>query len=78
MLSILNYFEAKARLKESIKTIEMMGGEDECQPMILGQRDMIELELEYYRHESKKFVGYALTILIVSATIAYIYLPLKG
>jgi hypothetical protein len=74
MFSVLHYFEAKARLKESIKTIEMMGGEDECQPMILGQRDMIELELEYYRHESKKFAVMALTTLIVCVTIAYQYL----
>jgi hypothetical protein len=74
MFSVLHYFEAKARLKESIKTIEMMGGEDECQPMLLGQRDMIELELEYYRHESKKFAVMALTTLIVCATIAYQYL----
>ena len=78
MLSILNYFEAKARLRESIKTIEMMGGEEECQPMLLGQRDMIQLEKDYYWHQSKKFVGFALTILIVCATIAYNYLPLKG
>jgi hypothetical protein len=49
MFSILHFIEAKARLKESIKTIEMMGGEDECQPMLLGQMDMIQLEVDYYR-----------------------------
>ena len=74
MFSILHFIEAKARLKESIKTIEMMGGEDECQPMLLGQRDMIELELDYYRHESKKFAVMALITLIVCVTIAYRYL----
>jgi hypothetical protein len=78
MFSILHFIEAKARLKESIKTIEMMGGEDECQPMLLGQRDMIELELEYYRYESKKFIGLALLTVIACVTLAYYYLPLKG
>ena len=78
MFSVLHFIEAKARLKESIKTIEMMGGEYECQPMLLGQRDMIELELEYYRYESKKFVLLALITVIACATIAYYYLPLKG
>jgi len=78
MFSILHFIEAKARLKESLKTIEMMGGEDECQPMLLGQRDMIELELEYYRYESKKFIGLALLTAIACATLAYYYLPLKG
>jgi hypothetical protein len=75
MFSILHFIEAKARLKESLKTIEMMGGEDECQPMLLGQRDMIELELEYYRYESKKFIGLALIALILCVTLAYTYLP---
>lgn len=78
MFSILNYLEAKNRLKESIKTIEMMGGEEECQPMLLGQRDMIELEKDYYWQQSVKFALMALITLIVCATIAYNYLPLKG
>lgn len=55
MFSVINYFEAKARLAESIKTIEMMGGEDDCQPMILGQRDFLLLEVEYYRDQIKTF-----------------------
>ena len=25
-----------------------MGGENECQPMLLAQRDMIEFEMNYY------------------------------
>jgi hypothetical protein len=40
----------------------MMGGERECNEMILGQRDMIKLEKEYYRDEVVKL---ALTLLVV-------------
>jgi hypothetical protein len=36
------------RLRESKKTIQLMGGENECQPMLLAQRDMIEFEMNYY------------------------------
>ena len=52
--------QAKQRLAVAIETIEMMGGEDECQPMLLGQRDMLELEVQYYREESDKFTIYLL------------------
>ena len=75
MFSILHYIEAKARLQESIKTIEMMGGEDECQPMLLGQRDFLLLEVEYHKDESKKFIVWALLSLAVCVTIGYVYYP---
>jgi hypothetical protein len=52
--------QAKQRLAVAIETIEMMGGENECQPMLLGQRDMLELEVQYYRDESDKFTIYLL------------------
>jgi len=72
MISILHYIEAKARLQESIKTIEMMGGEDECQPMLLGQRDMLELEVEYHKDQSKKFIAFFLTFLAICVTLGYL------
>jgi len=75
MLSILHYIEAKARLQESIKTIQMMGGEDECQPMLLGQRDMLELEVEYHLDEAKKFAAWALISLAACVILAYVYYP---
>jgi hypothetical protein len=61
MFNLINYFQAKARLKESIKTIELMGGEDECQPMLLGQRDFLMLEVDYYRDAFKSNCLYLLT-----------------
>ena len=62
MISIIHYVSACRRLKESEKTVIMMGGERECNEMILGQRDMIKLEKEYYRDEVVKL---ALTLLVV-------------
>ena len=61
--------EARKRLANALKTIEMMGGEDDCQPMLLGQRDMLELEVEYYREESAKFTIKLLTVLVFCVTI---------
>lgn len=70
MKSIFNYFEAKNRLRESKKTIEMMGGEDECQPMLLGQRDFLELEVDYYRDEMV-FLGYKTLTIVCLCVILY-------
>jgi hypothetical protein len=56
MISIIHFISAKRRLKESKKTIYMMGGELECPPPILAQRDMIELEVQYYKEEAYRFV----------------------
>jgi hypothetical protein len=57
MISIIHYISACRRLKESEKTVMMLGGERECQEMILAQRDMIKLEKEYYHDEVMKLVG---------------------
>jgi uncharacterized protein with GYD domain len=65
--------EAKQRLVNAKKTIDMMGGEDECQPMLLGQRDMLELEVEYYRQSSKKFTAITLTIVSIGVILYLLY-----
>lgn len=54
MISLIHYISACRRLKESEKTVMMLGGESECQEMILAQRDMIKLEKEYYHDEVLK------------------------
>ena len=74
MLSILHYISAKERFAESKKTIHMMGGEDECQPMLLGQRDMVELEMEYYREECFKSIAYLIVTIVIVVPLAYFYL----
>lgn len=54
MMSFIHYISALRRLKESEKTVYMLGGEREAPPMILAQRDMIKNEVEYYQEESLK------------------------
>ena len=56
MFSIINYVEAKRRLKQSAETIEMMGGPKECNEMVLAQHEMIRLEKNYYKDQSVRFI----------------------
>ena len=72
MFNLINYFQAKERLKESIKTIEMMGGEDECQPMLLGQRDFLILEVDYYHDAFRSNCLYLLTATFVCVILYFI------
>ena len=55
MLSLIHYISASRRLKESEKTIYMMGGRKGCNEMTLAQHEMIELERDYYKEETSKF-----------------------
>jgi hypothetical protein len=71
MLSIIHYVSAHRRLKESDKTIMMLGGVEECQEMIVAQNEMIRLEKEYYYEEMVK-LGYICLILIMVCVILYI------
>jgi hypothetical protein len=71
MMSIIHYISACRRLKESEKTVMMMGGEEECNDMILGQREMLVLEKEYYRVESIKFTCISIVVVLISL-ISYI------
>jgi hypothetical protein len=67
-------YEAKQRLVNAKKTIEMMGGEEDCQPMLLGQRDMLELEVEYYRERSKTFTTIFLTVFVIGVIMYLLYI----
>ncbi len=73
MLAYYYLYEAKQRLANAKQTIEMMGGEDECQPMLLGQRDMLELEVEYYRKVSWFFTIGLLTFALASVILYLLY-----
>lgn len=77
MLSIFHYYSAKERLGESEKTILMLGGEDECQPMILAQRDMIKLEMQFYREQMIELLSdikkTLLFFLIISPLLYYTF-----
>jgi hypothetical protein len=67
-------YEAKKRLVSAKQTIQMMGGEDDCQPMLLGQRDMLELEVEYYQKMCKFFTIGLLTFSVVCVIINIYYM----
>jgi len=76
MLSIFHYWSAKERLAEHEKTIMMLGGESECQPMILAQRDMVELEMKYYKEEMRDLLfqtGMFLAFLMIALSTYYIF-----
>jgi len=73
MLPYYYLYIAKQSLIGAKKTIAMMGGGDECQPMLLGQRDMLELEVEYYREESKKFTIRLLTVVVFCVTLGILH-----
>lgn len=73
MIAYYYLYEAKKRLANAKETIEMMGGEDECQPMLLGQRDMLELEVEYYQKISRFFTIGLLTFGAVSVILYVLY-----
>jgi hypothetical protein len=73
MISYYYLYEAKQRLANAKETIELMGGEDECQPMLLGQRDMLELEVAYYRKVSWFFTIGLLTFGVVSVILYVLY-----
>ena len=73
MLAYYYLYEAKQRLANAKQTIELMGGEDECQPMLLGQRDMLELEVEYYQKTSRFFTIGLLTFGVTSVILYVLY-----
>ena len=76
MMSFYNYYTAKKRLALAKETIQMMGGENECQPMLLGQRDMLELEVAYYKSESEKITLIILTFIAFAGIM--VVLHMKG
>lgn len=73
MIAYYYLYEAKQRLANAKETIELMGGEDECQPMLLGQRDMLELEVAYYQKTSWFFTIGLLTFVVASVILYVLY-----
>ena len=65
MIPYYYLWQAKQSLIGANKAIEMMGGENDCQPMLLGQRDMLELEVEHFRGQSIKFTVFLLLTAVI-------------
>ena len=68
-MSFVHYISALRRLKESEKTVYMLGGEREAPPMILAQRDMIKNEVEYYQEESIKLAFFVGVVAIIGTAL---------
>ena len=73
MFAYYYLYEARKRLANAKETIEMMGGEDECQPMLLGQRDMLELEVAHWQKWSRFFTIGLLTFGVASVILCVLY-----
>jgi hypothetical protein len=71
MMCIVHYISALRRLKESKKTVSMLGGVDEAPPMIVAQCEMVQWEMEYYRDECVKF---GILSVIVATLLIPVYL----
>ena len=71
MISIIHYISAKRRLHESNKTVYMMG--DDCPPMLMAQRDMIQHEMEYYKKEMAKLFTFAF-FFVVGVLLYYFFI----
>lgn len=73
MLSLIHYISALRRLKESEKTIHMMGGRKNCNEMLLAQHEMIELEKEYYADEVYKLFLLCIVFFVVVVPTYVVY-----
>ena len=76
MISFIHYVSALRRLKESEKTVYMLGGEREAPPMILAQRDMIKNEVDYYQDESLKLGLILFAVAVVGISVYNLLLQL--
>lgn len=76
MISFIHYVSALRRLKESEKTVYMLGGPREAPPMILAQRDMIKNEVDYYQDESLKLGLILFAVAVVGISVYNLLLQL--
>ena len=65
-------WESKQRLKSAQKTVDMFGGEEDCHPQFLAQRDITALEVEYHLLGVKNFFRICLIVTIL-AFFTYMY-----
>ena len=73
MISTIRYIKTRNRLKSQLKTIEMMGGEDECDFMILAQKDILELETAHHFYHIWSELIFCLLFGAVSYIIYTVY-----
>ena len=72
MIPYVGYYQAKKSLDGIKQTIRAMNDPDNY--MLEAQRDMLELEVDYFREESVKFTGKLLTVVVFCVTLSYLYM----
>jgi lipopolysaccharide export LptBFGC system permease protein LptF len=72
MIPYIDYINAKKSLAMAEETIRMMNDPDNY--MLEAQRDIRQLEVEYYRETSVKFTIVLLTVAVFCVSLYYLYL----
>lgn len=72
MIPYIGYIQAKKSLALAKETITMMG--DSTNYMLEAQKDMLELEVDYFREASVKFTIVLLTLVATSVILGYLYM----
>lgn len=70
MIPYIAYIDAKRSLALAKETIKLMNDPDNY--MLEAQKDMRELEVEYYRKECINFTGKLLTVVVFCVTLYYL------
>lgn len=71
MIPYIGYYQAKKSLKMAKETIRMMG--DSSNYMLEAQRDMLELEVDYFHQQSVKFTIVLLTVITFCVTLSVLH-----
>jgi hypothetical protein len=70
MIPYIDYYNAKKSLAMAKETIKLMNDPDNY--MLEAQKDMRELEVDYYRGECVKFTIVLLTVAVFCSTLYYL------
>lgn len=70
MIPYIGYYQAKQSLGSIKQTIQAMNDPDNY--MLEAQKDMLELEVDYFREESVKFTLKLLTVAVFCVTLWYL------
>jgi hypothetical protein len=70
MIPYIGYRQAKQSLELTKETIAIMGDDNY---MLLAQRDMLELEVDHFRKESRKFTIKLLTVCVIGVILGLSY-----
>lgn len=73
MISLFKYISARQRFISSNQTIQMMGGEDECDSMLLAQNEMLHKEVTYFYYKFLSEVIYTLLFIAVCGIIFTVF-----